>query len=54
MVSNGYPCEENHSLIFSDMDCIATCRIEVDAILKTSCQRFQIILFLPLKFFKKH
>lgn len=54
MVSNGYPCEENHSLVFADMDLIATYRMEVDTILKTSCQRFQILLFLPFKFFKKH
>lgn len=54
MVSNRYPCEENHSLVFSDMDWIATYGIEVDTTLKTSCQRFQILLFLPFKFFKKH
>lgn len=54
MVSNGYTCEENHSLVFSDMGWIATYRIEVDTILKSSCQRFQILLFLPFKFLKKH
>ena len=54
MVSNRYPCEENHSLVFSDVDWLATCRIEVDTILKTSCQRFQSLLFLPFKFFEQH
>ena len=54
MVSNGYPCEDNHSLVFSDMYWIATYRIEVDTILKTSCQRFQILFFLRFKFLKKH
>ena len=54
MVSNRYPCEENHSLVFSDVDWLATYRIEVDTILKTSWQRFQILLFLPFKFFEQH
>lgn len=54
MVSNRYPCEQNHSLVISDVDWLATYRIEVDTILKNSCQRFQILLFLPFKFFEQH